>query len=125
MATIRYNLDPKNLPPLSEDAKARLAALDGLSEDELNARALSDPDNPPLTDEELGRVRTVSLVRKARKCTGLSQADFAKTYHFTLGRLRDLEQGRTQADSAVLAYLHLIARDPEGVKATLAGAVAA
>jgi DNA-binding transcriptional regulator YiaG len=33
--------------------------------------------------------------------------------------LRDLEQGRTQADSAILAYLRLIARDPEGVKASL------
>jgi putative transcriptional regulator len=35
--------------------------------------------------------------------------------------LRDLEQGRTQADSALLAYLAVIEQEPEVVKRALAG----
>jgi putative transcriptional regulator len=119
MATIKFTLDPGKSPLVTEDQKERLAALDALCDDEINARAVSDPDNPPLTDKELARVRTVGVARKARACTGLSQAEFAKAYHFSLGRLRDLEQGRTQADSAVLAYLRLITRDPKGIRESL------
>jgi putative transcriptional regulator len=116
MAIVRYTLDPNNLPPVDKEAFARLALL---TDEEVEARALSDPDNPPMTEDELARLRTCGVAKRARKATKLSQADFAATYHFTLGRLRDLEQGRTQADSAILAYLRLIERDPEGIKASL------
>jgi putative transcriptional regulator len=116
MAIVRYTLDPNNLPPVDKEAFARLALL---TDEEVEARARSDPDNPPMTEDELARLRTCGVAKRARKATDLSQADFAATYHFSLGRLRELEQGRTQADSAILAYLRLIARDPEGVKASL------
>jgi putative transcriptional regulator len=119
MAIVRYTLDPNNLPPVDKEAFARLALL---TDEEVEARALSDPDNPPMTEDELARLRTCGVAKRARKATGLSQADFAATYHFTLGRFRDLEQGRTQADSAILAYLRLIAQDPVGVAASLAKA---
>jgi putative transcriptional regulator len=49
----------------------------------------------------------------------LSQAAFAKTYRINVARLRDLEQGRTQADSALLAYLTVIERDPDAVRRAL------
>jgi putative transcriptional regulator len=119
MAIVRYTLDLDNPSPLTYKQRAQLANLALLTEDEINAAALSDPDNPPLTDEELALMVSSRAVRLARKATDLSQAEFAKTYQFTLGRLRDLEQGRTQADSAILAYLRLIERDPVGIKASL------
>ena len=51
-------------PRLSEKIKAR---LDRLSDEELNVAALSDPDNPPLTERELDRLRTARAVKRARR----------------------------------------------------------
>jgi putative transcriptional regulator len=116
MAVVRYTLDPNNLPRLSEAQQAR---LDAMSDAELTAAAEADPDNPPLTDEELARMRTVRIVRDVRARTGLTQARFAEAYRINIGRLRDLEQGRTHADSAMLAYLAVIDREPEAVKRAL------
>lgn len=119
MAIVRYTLDLNNPPPLDEAALARLARLDLLTEEQIEAAALSDPDNPPMTEDELDRLGASAAVRDARKSANLSQAAFAETFHFSLGRLRDLEQGRTQPDSAIMAYLKLIKRDPDGVKVAL------
>lgn len=58
-------------------------------------------------------------MRQARRHSGLSQAAFAKTYRINVGRLRDLEQGRTQADSALFAYLTVIDKDPDAVRRAL------
>jgi putative transcriptional regulator len=113
----RMSLDPENPPTLSRDQRVR---LDNMTEAELTAAALADTDNPPLTDAELAKLRTARAVRVARKQTGLSQAAFAKTYRINVARLRDLEQGRTQADSALLAYLTVIEKDPESVRKALA-----
>ena len=85
----------------------------------ITAAAESDRDNPPLTDEQLARMRPVASVRRTREALGLSQEDFARRYRFTLGRLRDLEQGRTRPDSAIRAYLRLIEADPDFVERTL------
>ena len=37
------------------------ARLDALTDEEITAAALSDPDNPPLTDEQLARFRRQHL----------------------------------------------------------------
>ena len=116
MATVKFTLDPAKPPVLTDEERAR---LDALSEDDIQAAALSDPDNPPLTDDELERMVTARLVRRARRKTGLSQPKFASVYHFSVGRLRDLEQGRSRPDSAVMAYLTLIEQDPERVREQL------
>ena len=112
----RFTLDPKNLPGLSEEERLR---LDAMTDEELTAAAESDPDNPPLTNEELDRIRTARRVQAVRARTGLSQRRFAEVYRINLARLRDLEQGRTQPDSAMLAYLTVIAREPKAVERAL------
>jgi putative transcriptional regulator len=119
MTIVRKTYDLANLPLLTDAERAQIAAVDLLSDAELTARAESDPDNPPLTEDELERLRMVAAVRAARHRAGLSQTAFARAYRFTLGRLRDLEQGRTKPDGAVLAYLSLIERDPDGVREAL------
>jgi hypothetical protein len=40
------------------------ARLDAMTDDEIDAAAESDPDNPPLTDEELARAWRVTPVAK-------------------------------------------------------------
>lgn len=113
---VRFKLDPDNPPSLTQEQRAR---LDAMTSAEIEAAAMADGDNPPLTDEELARMETARLIRRVRARTGLSQSGFAKTYHISQGRLRDLEQGRTKADSALLAYLAVIDREPDVVKRAL------
>jgi putative transcriptional regulator len=113
---VRYTLDPNNPPKLTAERRAR---LDAMTDAEIEAAAESDPDNPPLTDQELDRVAAARRVREVRTHTGLSQAVFARTYRINVGRLRDLEQGRTQPDSAVLAYLAVIDKEPDAVRRAL------
>jgi putative transcriptional regulator len=112
----RFTLDPSNTPELSVAQRAR---LDAMTDAEITAAAEADIDNPPLSDLELGKVRSARIVRRARLQSGLSQAAFAKTYRINVARLRDLEQGRTQADSALLAYLTVIEKEPETVRRAL------
>ena len=116
MAIVRYKLDPANPLRLTPEEIAR---LDTMTPEEIEANALSDPDNPPLTEEELARMGSARVVRDARAATGLSQTAFAKRFHINPARLRDLEQGRTKADSAVLAYLTVILRERGAVERAL------
>ena len=117
MATVRFTLDPANPPQLTA---AQAARLDAMTDEEITAAALSDPDNPPLTEAELQIFDDVNFIRGVREKTGLSQAKFAEAYQINLGRLRDLEQGRTRPDSALRAYLRVIALRPDVVTACLA-----
>jgi putative transcriptional regulator len=59
------------------------------------------------------------LIHRVRWHTGLSQADFAAAYRIDPEQLRDLERGLVQPDSALLAYLTVIDRAPEVVRAAL------
>ncbi len=59
------------------------------------------------------------LIHRVRWHTGLSQADFAAAYRIDPDQLRDLERGVIQANSALVAYLTVIDRAPELVRAAL------
>jgi putative transcriptional regulator len=110
----RFRLDPKAPPSLTDAERAR---LDAMSEADIDAAADGDVDNPPLDAMELERLEGARFVRAVRLLTGLSQSQFANTYRINPARLRDLEQGRTRPDSALRAYLTVIARRPEVVTA--------
>jgi putative transcriptional regulator len=118
MTTVKAGFDRKKPPRLSDETKAR---LDRLTDEQLTAAALSDPDNPPLTERELERLRAARAVKRARKATGLSQSAFAERFRINPARLRDWEQGRTVPDSAALAYLAVIEREQKVVERVLAG----
>jgi putative transcriptional regulator len=90
-----------------------------MTEEEIYAAALSDPDNPPRTQEQLKRMKRVPRVKTIRRALGLTQEEFAARYHIPLGTLRDWEQGRTEPDQPTRAYLQVIATDPEGVRRAL------
>jgi len=113
----KFSLDAKAPPQLTPE---ELERLDGLTDGQITSAAVADADNGPLSKSELGKLRSANLVRRARAHTGLSQAAFAKTYRINAARLRDLEQGRTQADSALLAYLVVIEKNPDAVLRALA-----
>lgn len=118
----RFILDPNHPPRTSPEALAR---LDAMTDEEITAAALSDPDNPPLTEDELARIAAARRIQRIRARTGLSQTQFADQYRINVARLRDLEQGRSRPDSAMLAYLSVIEQEPELVKRALARSDAA
>ncbi len=58
-------------------------------------------------------------VRAIRSKLGLSQAEFAKRYSISSRSLQEWEQGRRKPESAVRAYLTVIARNPGAVETAL------
>ena len=113
-------------PPIKTDTD--WAAIDALTDEQLHAAALSDPDSQPFplgTDEELARLglHRIPNVKKLRERMGLTQEVFAATYRIPIGTLRDWEQGRKLPDAPARAYLTVISRDPAAV-ANMLGAAA-
>jgi putative transcriptional regulator len=83
-----------------------------VSDADVEARALKDPDNPPLNEEQLKRMALAREVRLIREKTGLSQPQFAARFHIGLARLRDFEQARSEPDFIVRVFLRMIHEDP-------------
>lgn len=54
-----------------------------------------------------------------RKRVGLSQRAFAERYGFSLGSVRDWEQGRSNPDRVARSYLMVIDREPQAVERAL------
>lgn len=90
-----------------------------MTEDEVMIAALSDPDNPPSTPEQLARMRRVSFAKHVRWKLGLSQEEFARRFGIPLETLRDWERHRSKPDQAAESYLKVIAKDPDGVMKAL------
>lgn len=93
--------------------------FDALTDEEVHAPALRDPDARSVSDEEFRRARKVPRAKTLRRALGLTQEEFAARYHIPIGTLRDWEQGRSEPDQPARAYLHVIARDPEGARRAL------
>jgi putative transcriptional regulator len=89
--------------------------LPHLTEEEINAAALTDPDNPPRTPKMQKRLKRVPQVKVMRRALHLTQEEFASRFRIPLGTLRDWEQGKTEPDQAARAYLTVIARNPKAV----------
>lgn len=96
------------------DAPMRL-----MTEAEIEVAAQADLDARPMTEAELPKARLMPRVKTMRRALGLTQEEFAARYRVPLGTLRDGEQGRTEPDQPVKAYLTVIAHDPEGVRRAL------
>jgi len=107
------------LPDGSEIPMPVPGPLTAMTEGEIAAAALRDPDGRPMSDEEFRRARRVPRTKTLRRALGLTQEQFAARYHIPLGTLRDWEQGRSEPDKPARAYLTVIARDPEAVRRAL------
>ena len=94
--------------------------LDAMTDEEKHAAAMSDPDNLPMTEESMKRMKLVPRAKTLRRALGLSQEEFATRFHIPIGTLRDWEQGRAEPDQAARAYLKVIASEPEVVLKALA-----
>jgi putative transcriptional regulator len=93
-----------------------------MSEREILAAALSDPDAKPLSAAQLARMKHTPRAKLIRRALGLTQEEFAARFRIPLGTLRDWEQGASEPDQAARAYLTVIARNPEAVTEALSSA---
>ena len=96
-----------------------LEAARQMTEAEIEAAALSDPDARPLTDADLSRMKRTPQAKIIRRALRLTQEEFAERFAIPLGTLRDWEQGRSEPDQPAKAYLKVIASDPQGVSRAL------
>jgi putative transcriptional regulator len=90
-----------------------------MSDAEIHAAALADPDAQPLTPERLAGMTQTPRLKIIRRALGLTQEEFAARYQIPLGTLRDWEQGAAEPDQAARAYLRAIAGDPAAVQQAL------
>jgi len=58
-------------------------------------------------------------VKAIRKKLHMTQSEFAARFSFNVARVRDWEQGRSQPDGALRAYLLVIERQPKAVEKAL------
>jgi putative transcriptional regulator len=96
------------------------ARFDAMTDEEVVAAALSDPDAQPLTPEQAARLRPVSRIKALRQRLGMTQAEFAEAYRLPITTLRDWEQQRSRPDAPARALLLAIERDPEVMRRLLA-----
>jgi putative transcriptional regulator len=93
--------------------------IEALTGEQALQNALADPDNPPLTNEQLARMRRIPDPQEIRQRLGLTQREFSRQFQIALGTLRDWEQGARRPDSAAKAYLRVIAAAPDAVRRIL------
>ena len=106
-------VDSNNLP----QGKTDWAALDAMTDEELEAAALADPDCPPLREGQL--MRKMAAAKRIRFKLVLSQQDFADRYHIPLATLVAWERHDTEPDAVAKAFLDAIAADPEAIARAL------
>ncbi len=90
-----------------------------MTDEEIEAAAMADPDAQILTPEQLARSKPVSKVKALRRTLRMTQEEFADRFHLSLATLRDWEQGRSQPDQAASTYLEVIGRAPEAIMQAL------
>ena len=91
-------------------------AADALTDEEIHARALADPDAQPLTEERLPRMKRIPRTVSMRRVMRLSREEFATRYRIPIETLTDWEEGRLEPDAVAYAYLRAIRRDPDGLR---------
>lgn len=118
---MRVKMRPGDAPRKSSTDWER---FDRMTDDEVMAAALADPDAQPMTKAELARMRRVSRVKVLRQRLGMTQEAFAEAFHLPISTLRDWEQHRSRPDAPARALLLAIERDPKMMRKLLANKAA-
>src|SRR4051794_5245598 len=98
------------------------AALDALTDEEIDAQVAADPDAAPeLTEEWFVKAEKLEPidVKAIRGKLGLSQPEFARAFSLNLASLRDWEQQRRAPRGPALALLRIIDREPDAARRAL------
>jgi putative transcriptional regulator len=96
------------------------AAIDSLTDEQILAAALDDPDARPIVEGRTGNIRRGPHPRFLRMKLRLSREEFASRYNFPLAVLEQWEAHKSHPDEIARAYLKAIAADPDGVAKAVA-----
>lgn len=99
----------------TKTAKHDWSRADAMTDDQVHAAAMKDPDARPMTDAEWDAAPKVPRSKIIRRALRLTQEEFAARFRIPLGTLRDWEQGRAEPDQTARAYLRAIAGDASAV----------
>ena len=100
----------------AKEKRRRFRTMTDEEDARITAAALTDPDNPPLTDKELERVsQNIPSTRFIRRKLKMSREAFACAFGLPVGTVRDWEEGRQVPDHASQSLLRIIAQDPLAV----------
>jgi len=105
---------------LSEAAETALAMtdwsrIDQLDDADIARQIAANPDAAPDMAPEID-------VRAIRRAAGMTQAEFASTYAFSLRTLQEWERGAKRPSGPARTLLRAIRSDPEGLRRALAAA---
>jgi putative transcriptional regulator len=97
----------------SQMSKLGKRLIQSAKEARVLARGEADPANYKISVPR--KIDVKALRTKLR----MTQMQFAVRYNLNVARLRDWEQGRSQPDGAVRAYLTVIEQEPDTVERVL------
>jgi len=105
---------------LSKAARAALAAtdwrkIDAMTDEDLARQIASNPDAAPDMAPEID-------VRAIRHAAGMTQAQFADVYEFSIRTVQEWERGAKKPSGPARTLLKAIKADPEGLRKALAAA---
>lgn len=92
------------------------ARLDAMTDDEVTACALADPDAQPLTAEQSVKMRRIAPARFIRMKLRMTLDGFAAAYGIPVDTLRAWERHEAEPTPAELSYLRAIQRTPDAVR---------
>src|ERR1700691_4578777 len=92
---------------------------DAMTDEEVHAAAMKDPDARPMTEAEWNAAPKVPRTKIIRRALRMTQEEFATRFQIPLGTLRDWEQGKAEPDQSARAYLKAIAGDAAAVQHAL------
>jgi putative transcriptional regulator len=78
--------------------------LDALTDEEITAAVLNDPDNPPRTDEQLARFRRPALAKRIRHKLRMGRETFSAAYGIPLETLKARERHEVEPTAVEIAY---------------------
>lgn len=96
------------------EARVDWERVTATTEADIRRHAIKDGQDP---DDDRPYVEPVESIRRR---LGMSQAEFARTFHIPLATLKNWEQKRTWPDAPALALLQIVAHEPEAALRALA-----
>ena len=105
---------------LSTTARSALAAtdwhkIDAMTDEDLARQIAANPDAAPDMAPAID-------VRAIRRAAGMTQAQFSKTYEFSIRTVQEWERGAKKPSGPARTLLRAIKADPEGLRKALASA---
>ena len=95
--------------------KHNWSRLDAMTDEQIHAAAMADPDARPMTDAEFARAKAVPRIKIIRRALKLTLEEFSDRYRIPLAVLQAWETGLAEPDQTARAYLRAIAGNATAV----------